>query len=152
MTATPRRKLMALDRVKMNVTLGPFVAHDLAGTASTFLAHGYFNTATALSLSTREVKMSQAGRIVGMILATDADVTAGTLTGRASINGTAVAFNGGAVEMNTTLVQSDSSFVEFESGIPFVAGDTIGMNVNSVSMTPTTLNCVGYLVLALDPV
>ncbi len=151
MTATPNRRLNRLDAVKMNVTLGPFVTNDVAGTASTFLSLAYFNTATALSLSTRETKMAQGGRIVGMMITTDADVTAGTIVGRASINGAAVTFNDSAVTLSTALPQSDTSFVEFEQGVAFKAGDTIGMNVNTTGMTPTTLNLTGWLVLALDP-
>jgi hypothetical protein len=135
---------------KVQLTLGPFYAADVAGTASTFGSLAYFNTATAVSLSTREMIMKAGGRIVGIALIADVDVTAGTLTARASIDGTAVAFQNGAVVLNTTDVKSKAIVVPYPDGLPFNAGQAIGANVVTVGMTPTTINIAMWVIVALD--
>lgn len=151
MTATSRRRLSALEQAKMNVTLGPYFGFDVPASASTFLSHPHFTAATTVALTTREIRLGQPGRIVGIILQTNADVAGGTLQARASINGAAVPFNAGAAELNTANPVSRSSFVEFPQGIPFAANDTLGVNVLSASLSPTTLDVTAYLCVAFDP-
>lgn len=144
-------RLNKLEAAKVQMTLGPYFFADVAGTASQFLLLPYFNTTTAVSLSAREVTMVKAGRIIGMAMVADTDVTAGTIVGRASIAGVATAFAAGICALSTTQPVSCSTFVEYEDGLAFTAGQKIGMNVNTTGMTPTTLNLTAWLTVALDP-
>lgn len=135
----------------MTMTLGPFYVNDLPGTATTQATQGYFNTATALSRNGNDMRMDRAGRVVGLIIVSDAARTAGTATARVRIAGAGTAFNGGAVVLNATTTTSDSSFVAYGSGVAFTAGQTVGADVVTSGWTPITANVNVYVVVMLEP-
>ena len=132
------------------LTIGPFYINDAPGTATTQATLGYFNTATAVSRSGNDVRMERDGRIIGMIMTSDAARTAGTATARVRVNGTGAAFNGGAVALNATDTTSDSRFISYASGVAFAAGDTIGAEVATSGWTPITANFALWLVVMLQ--
>ncbi len=138
-----------INQTLMTVTLGPFKINDMAGTATTDAGLGYFNTATAVSRSTNEIKMQTAGRVVGAIITSDAARTAGTATVAVEVNNGTQAFNSGAVALDATNTTSDSSFVAWGSGVSFNAGDTLGAEVTTSGWTPTTANFSIWLVVML---
>lgn len=138
-----------VNQTAMTVTLGPFYINDMAGTATTDATLGYFNTATAVSGSANEIKMQTAGRVVGVIITSDAARTAGTATVAVEVNNTTQAFNAGAVALDATNTTSDSSFVAWGSGVAFNAGDTLGCEVTTSGWTPTTANFSIWLVVML---
>jgi hypothetical protein len=135
----------------MTVTLGPFFINDLPGTATTQATIGYFNTATAVSRSTNDMKMNRAGRVVGLIVTSDDARTAGTATVRARINGTGTTFNAGAVILNGTNTTSMSSFVSWANGLAFTAGQTVGADVVTSGWTPITADLSVWIVVMFDP-
>jgi hypothetical protein len=139
------------NRSFIQMTLGPFYINDLPGTATTQMTLGYFNTATAVSRAGNDPVMEKAGRIVGLILVSDAARSAGTATGRVRVNGAGAAFNAGAVVLDATLTVSDSSFVAYTSGVSFNAGDRVGIEVTTASWTPTTADLQGFIVVQLAP-
>jgi hypothetical protein len=146
------RALGELDAISgLTLTLGPFFINDMAGTATTQATLGFFNTATAVSRSANSMQMTRAGRIVGLMLLSDAARTAGTATAAVRINGVGTTFNSGAVQLNATDLTSDSSFVAYADGVAFTAGQFIGCQVTSASWTPTTANFVLYMVVTLEP-
>lgn len=131
------------------ITLGPFYINDLPGTATTQATLGYYNTATALSRAGNDIRMDVAGRVVGLIVTSDAARTAGTATARVRIAGAGAAFNGGAVVLDATNTTSDSSFVAWGSGNAFTAGQTVGCDVVTSGFTPTTANLALWVVVML---
>jgi hypothetical protein len=135
----------------MTVTLGPFHINDLPGTATTAATLGYFNTATALSRNANDMRMDRAGRVVGLIMTSDAARTAGTATARVRIAAAGTTFDGGSVQLNATTTTSDSSFVSYGSGVAFTAGQTIGADVVTSGWTPTTANVNVYVVVMFEP-
>jgi len=135
----------------MTVTLGPFHINDLPGTATTAATLGYFNTATALSRNGNDMRMDRAGRVVGLIMNSDAARTAGTATARVRIAGVGTTFNGGAVQLSVAPPQSDSSFVSYTNGVAFAAGDSIGADVVTSGWTPITANVNVYVVVMFEP-
>jgi hypothetical protein len=86
----------------MTVSLGPFYINDLGGTGTTQATLGYFNTATALSRDTNNILISRAGRVVGLIMVSDAARTAGTATARVRIDGVGTTFDSGSVVLTGT--------------------------------------------------
>jgi hypothetical protein len=135
----------------MTVTLGPLHINDLPGTATTQATNGYFNTATALSRNANDMRMSRAGRVVGLIMVSDAARTAGTATARVRVAGAGTTFDGGSVQLNATDTTSDSSFVAYGSGVAFTAGQTIGADVVTSGWTPITANVNVYVVVMFEP-
>ena len=135
----------------MTITLGPFHINGLAGTATTDATLGYFTNTTAVARSGNEVRMDLAGRIVGMIVTSDAARTAGTATVAAEVDSATQAFNGGAVQLNATQTTSDSSFVSFANGVAFTAGQTIGAEVTTSGWTLTTADLSVFIVVMLTP-
>lgn len=131
-------------------TLGPFYINDPATSATTQATLGYFNTATALSRATPDIRMDVAGRVVGLIIVSDVARTAGTATARVRIAGTGTAFNAGAVVLDATNTLSDSSFVSFGNGVAFTAGQTVGADVVTAAFTPITANFSIWLVVMLQ--
>lgn len=138
-----------INQTFMTVNIGPFYINDLPGTATTQATLGYFNTATALSRNGNDVRMSTDGRIVGLIVTSDAARTAGTATVRVRVAGAGTAFNGGAVVLNATTTTSNSSFVAWGSGVAFTAGQTVGVDVVTSGFTPITANLSCWLVVML---
>jgi hypothetical protein len=147
------RRLSDLEATKMSVSIGPLFAAAPAASTNVFLGRPIFTGATAVALTTRETRIDDAGRVVGLWVLSDANITAGTLTARPSIAGVAqvhVPFAG--CVLSTTLPQSASSFVEFADGLPFAAGALLGMNIlTNAGYLPITANITGGLVVAFDP-
>jgi len=135
----------------MTFALGPFFVNDVPGTATTQATIGYFNTATALSRNGNDIKMTRAGRVVGLIITSDAARTAGTATARVRIAGAGTAFDGGSVVLDATNTTSDSSFVAYGSGVAFTAGQTVGADVVTSGWTPITANVCLHVVVMLEP-
>jgi hypothetical protein len=135
----------------MTVSLGPFYINDLGGTGTTQATLGYFNTATALSRDTNNILISRAGRVVGLIMVSDAARTAGTATARVRIDGVGTTFDSGSVVLNGTETTSDSTFVAYGGGVAFTAGQTIGADVVTSGWTPTTANLQLYVIVMLEP-
>jgi hypothetical protein len=131
------------------VTLGPWHINDLPATATTVAGVGYYNTSSAVSLVNTDLRMDLAGRVVGVIIASDDARTAGTATARVRVNGASTAFNAGAVALDGTNTLTDSAFVAWGSGVAFAAGDTLGVAVQTSSWAPTTANVAVWLVVAL---
>ena len=134
----------------LTFTIGPFFINDMAGTATTQATLAYFNTATALSRNGNGVYMGRSGRIVGLVITSDAARTAGTATARVRINGTGAAFNGGNVVLDATNTTSNSRFVPWGSGNAFSLGDNIGAEVTTSGWTPITANFALWLVVMLQ--
>jgi hypothetical protein len=130
-------------------TAGPFYINDVQGTATEQATFAYFNTATALSRSSNYLKMSKAGAVVGAMIDADDARTAGTATVQVRINGAGMAFDGGSCVLDGTNTTSASSFVNFASGVPFAAGDTIGCELVTSGWTPTSADVVIWLVVQL---
>jgi hypothetical protein len=135
----------------MTVTLGPFHINDLPGTATTQATLGYFNTATALSRNGNDMRISLAGRVVGLIINSDAARTAGTATARVRVAGVGTTFDGGNAVLNAIRTQTNSSFVSFGNGVAFAANDLIGADVVTSGWTPTTADVNVYVVVMLTP-
>jgi hypothetical protein len=138
-------------RHRYTFTLGPFFINDLPGTATTQMALGVFNTATAVAQTTNEPRMRANGRVVGLVIVSDAARLTGTATARVRLAGSGTTFNGGAVVLDGTFTTSNSSLVAHTSGGSFGNGDTIGMDIVTSSWTPTTANLTGWLIVSLDP-
>ena len=138
---------------RIQVTLGPFYLNDVPAGATTQMNFGVFNTATALSQTGNEPIMRFAGEVVGIVLVSDANCTAGTATAQVRIGGVATAFNGGSVVIDTTSLVRDADFVAVGSGVAFTAANRIGLAVTtSGAWAPTTANFVGWMVAELDPI
>jgi hypothetical protein len=135
----------------MTVTLGPYHINDLPGTTTTQATLGYFNTATALSRNGNDMRMDRAGRVVGLIMTSDAARTAGTATAAVRIAGAGSTFDGGSVQLNGTTTTSDSSFVAYGSGVAFTAGQAVGAQVTTSGWTPITANVNIYVVVMFEP-
>lgn len=148
LTATQARTLMDLG---LTVTLGPYYINDLPATATTTATSGFFNTGTAVSRSGRPLHMPRAGRVVGMMMQTDAPRTAGTATARVRITGAGTDFDSGSVQLNATNTVSISSFVSYANGVAFTAGDNVACEVVSSGWAPTTSNVNLYVIVMLEP-
>lgn len=139
------------DRLVYHFALGPFVLNDVPGTATTDMAFGYFNTATAVSQATIRQHINRAGYVVGAMITSDTDRTAGSATVKVNVSTTSTAYNAGAVVLDASHVRSHSDFAIPSSGIAISAGDTIGMQVATSGWTPTTANFVGWLLIQIGP-
>lgn len=129
----------------IDLMVGPFYANDLAATTDVQANFGFFNTATAVSRANNGQRMTRAGKIVGVMVTTDAARTAGTLTARPRINGTGN--SGITAVVDGTNTTSNSTFSQ--SGVSFSANDVLTMSMVTSSWGPTTANAVGWLVVRL---
>jgi hypothetical protein len=140
------------NRTIIQMTLGPFHINDLPGTATTQATILYFTAATAVAKAGNDFVMDRAGRIIGVLITSDAARTAGTATVRVRVNGSGAAFNAGACALTAAPnTVSDSSFVSFANGVAFAAADRIGMEVTTAGWTPTTADIQTLMVVQLDP-
>lgn len=135
----------------MTVTLGPFFINDMGGTTTTQATLGYFDSATTVARAVNDVRMDRAGRVVGLMMTSDATRTAGTATAAVRIAGAGTTFGGGAVQLNGTTTTSDSSFVSYANGVAFTAGQTVGAQVTTSGWTPTTADLSLWVVVMLEP-
>jgi hypothetical protein len=142
--------VVAVGDLHPTVTLGPFYISDLAGTATEQATLGFFNTATALSRGTNDIKLNATARVVGLYLVSDAARTAGTATARVRIAGTGTTFSGGSVQLNGTDTTSDSDFVLHTSGLAVSVGQTVGCDVVTSGWTPTTADVACWVVVSYD--
>lgn len=151
-TAAGAYEWVAVSAFTPLAAVGPFFANDLAGTATTVLALGYYNTATALSMGTTDVRMGRAGTVIGLLITSDGARLTGSATGRIRINGTGTTFDSGTVAMEgASTATSDSRFVDIPSGLAFAGGDTLGVDIVTSGWTPTTANVSAWLYAAIDP-
>ncbi len=139
------------DRMVYNFVLGPFYINDLPGTATTQATLGYFNTATAVSRATNDIKMARSGYIVGAFMTSDAARTAGTATLRVRISGADTAFDAGGCVLDATNTTSHSDIVASTLGVSFSSGQTIGVNVTTSGWTPTTADLSVWLLVQINP-
>jgi hypothetical protein len=139
------------NRSHYTFTLGPYFINDLPGTATTQMTLGVFDTATTVARTTNDPRMRQAGRVVGLVILSDAARLTGDATARVRITGSGTTFNSGAVALDGTNTITDSAFVAHTSGVAFVSGNALGMDIVTSSWTPTTANLTGWLVVSLDP-
>lgn len=139
------------DRMVYTLTLGPFYINDLPGTATTQATLGYFNTATAVSQATNDIKMARSGNIVGAFVVSDAARTAGTATVRVRISGADTAFDAGSCALDASNTTSDSTIVASDLGVSFLSGQTVGVNVTTSGWTPITADLSVWLIIQISP-
>lgn len=144
------RSLAYADEAYIDATFGPFFINDLPGTATTDAQVSFFNTGTAVSLSSRPPRMPRAGRVIAIYMISDDNRTAGTATAQVSLNGAGTAFNGGAVQLNGTDVNRDSGIVAYSSGVAFTAGQDVGLQVVTSGWTPTTANVTLWMTVRFE--
>ncbi len=141
-------RIAEVDNRGIDFTFGPFFVNDVPANLSTPAGLPYFNTATALSQDTTGIRIWRAGRVVGIVISSDADVTAGTAVARIRITGTT--FSALTATLSTTNPRSNSAF-SVSSGSTFTTGSYIGANVvTSSDFAPITMNAQIYLILRLD--
>ena len=139
-----------VDAMHVNFTLGPFyLANPTTSGADQVMGIGIPTAAATWGQSTNHPKMSRSGRVIGMILNSNAARTGGTLTGRVYVAGAGAAFSSGACVLDATNTTSDSEFVGYVNGVAFSAGQTLGMSVTGASWTPTTVDITGWLIVQL---
>lgn len=148
LTATQARTIMDLG---LTITLGPYYINDLPATNTTTATSGFFNTATAVSRSGRPFYMPRAGRVVGLLIQSDAARTAGTAIARVRITGVGTVFNSDSVVLDATNTATNSGFVSYADGVPFSAGDNVSCEVVSSSWAPTSANINLYVIVTLEP-
>jgi hypothetical protein len=141
----------SLAYVDESATLGPFFINDLPGTATTEALIQFFNTGTAVNLVSGGVRMPRVGRVVAIYMVSDANRTAGTATARVVINGAGTAFDGGSVVLDGTNVNRDSGVVAYSSGVSFVAGNDVALEVVTSGWTPTTANITLWMTVRFEP-
>jgi hypothetical protein len=125
--------------------LGPWHAEDVPGTATTEMVFDFVpSTGAAGPANRNDFTMPADGAVLGAFLMVDNPRTAGTATLRLRVNTVDTAFLTGAVVLDGTNTTRDSAFDE--TGVSFVAGDEIGLNLTSSSWTPTTANAIAWLV------
>jgi hypothetical protein len=130
---------------------GPFYINDLPASATTAASQGVFNTATAVSQTTRDPRMKTAGRVIGAWITSDDNRVTGTATVRVRVNGTGTDFASGAVQLNATDVNRSSAIVAYASGVAFAANTDVGLEVVSSSWSPTTANIVAFMMVQFEP-
>jgi hypothetical protein len=134
----------------ITATFGPFFIADLPGTATTQAQSVFYNTSSASNIGNRDIRMPRAGRIVGLVVTSDDDRTAGTATVRARVDGVGAAFDGGSVVLNATDVARSSGLVAYASGVAFTAGQLIGCEVVTSGWTPTTANLSLFVIVQFE--
>lgn len=127
-----------------------FFAPALPANATTQARVMVFSGATAIKLTTNDPKLQAAGRVVGIVLVSDAARTTGTATARVRIGGVGNAFNGGSVALDAVNTTSDSDAILPASGLVIASGQTIGCEVVTVGWAPTTANVQCALTVAYD--
>ena len=127
-------------------TVGPFYRNDLAATADEIAGLAFFNTDTALSRSNNHVDIPRAGKIVAVIVVSDAARSAGTLTARPRING----FGNSGITAVLDGTNTTSKSTLDQTGVSVNAGDDLTCSVVTSSWGPTTANVSVWLVLRLD--
>ena len=141
-------RIAEVDNRGIDVTLGPFFINDIPANVSTPASLAYFNTATALSQDSTGIRIWRAGRLVGIVISTDADITAGTAVARIRISGTT--YSAMSSTLSTSNPRSNSTF-SVSAGTSFTTGSSLGANiVTSADFAPITANAQIYLILRLD--
>lgn len=129
------------------LTIGPFFARDLAGTASTTAQLGFFTGAGTVAQNANKPTMPAAGEVIGALIVANDTRTAGTATVSVSVSGTTLTFAAGAVAIDATNTTADSGLVSVGAGVPFVAGDTLAPVVVTSGWTPTTADVSVWLIV-----
>jgi len=98
-----------------------------------------------------EFTAPRAGYLVGASIRMKNARTAGSITVKPTVNGTALTQTGLNLVIDGTDTQKDSATVAYglHSNYAVAAGDVIGMQVTTSSFAP--LDTVGYLMLQLEP-
>jgi hypothetical protein len=133
----------------IDVTLGPFYINDIPANASTAASFGYFDTATTMSQNNTGIKIKRGGRLIGIMIIADTDITAGTATARIRISGTT--WSNLTSALDTFANPRSNSVFDSVAGSTFLFGQFIGANiVTSADFAPTTMNAQVSLILRLD--
>lgn len=124
--------------------MGVFYWPDTMRFVQTNLADANGDMETIEPSNTQDAPALFPGFVVGISIATNADLTGGTITFAPSVNGSA--------DTDLTCVLDDThqeAYTMIPPGaVPFVAGDNIGINyTKSGTVAPTTTDVVGKLLV-----
>lgn len=137
----------------INHMLGPFFAFNTAISTTVQMSIQEPTASGTMVHTIGDFYMAKAGRVVGMFLNSNANRTAGTVTGTVYLNGASTTFNSGGCVLDATNVRRHSSFVAVPgAGVAFSAGDRVGMGiVTSGAWAPTTADFSGRIVVQYTP-
>lgn len=135
---------------RVQVTLGPYQINDLAASATTTMQLGFYNTSTAVSLASKELRMALGGRVIGMMLVSDALRTSGSAIGQVRIGGTPTTFAADTCVLDGTNTDRVSAFVSWGNGVAFGSNTSVGIALLTSGWGPTTANINGWLVVEME--
>lgn len=131
------------------VTYGPYFLNDVPGTATTQADLMMFNTTTAVSLTTNEIRAGRVCTVVGMAMVADAARATGSAKARLRLSGVDTAFNSDACLLDATLTTQVTSIVtDPASGVAIASGGTrLGVNIVTSGWTPITANVAVWIIV-----
>lgn len=132
----------------VEMTLGPYHINDLPASATTLGKVLHFNTATAVSQGGNDLRVGLAGEVVGMLIAPDANRTAGSAVVSIRKSGVDTAFAGGACKIDASYPAGRAAFAA--PGVAFSASDTIGVFVTTSGWAPTTANVAVWVTIRVQ--
>ncbi len=136
--------------IDLTFTLGPFIAINLPGSATTQAQAIGPTAAGTFALTTNDQRGPVAAHVVGLFITSNAARTAGTATARVRIAGSGAAFNAGSVALDATNTTSDADLVAPASGLAVTAGQTVGCEIVTSSWAPTTADVTCSVVMHAD--
>lgn len=136
--------------VRQSTVIGPFYVNDLQATASPQMNLGFFNSATAMSQAAVDPEVDRSGRVIGLTIVSDDARTSGTCNAYVRIDGVGSVFAANAVVLNGTHTTDSMKNVNYDSGLPFTAGQRLGIDLDTSGWGPTTANIIGWLTIAFD--
>jgi len=139
-------------KAPLSMTIGPLYVNDIPATATSPMVPGYFDGAATVVLGgSAEFKAPADGWITGMILNARNSRTAGTATAAARIGGVTTTFASGACQLNGTDLLRASAVTTIADGVPFVAGDRIGIDLVTSGWAPTTTDAMAWFTIQMKP-
>lgn len=141
--------LSLTDPYAYTVTLGPWYAFNVAGTATTTMLLKYLSGSTTVSSTATTIRAGRVGEIVGMFLVANDARTAGTAILKPTIGGSPSSFASDAVVLDGSTATQMTQFVAPGGGVAIASGgNQLGCQIVTSGFTPAaSVEMIAWMVV-----
>jgi hypothetical protein len=131
------------------VTLGPWYAFDVAGSATTTMVLKYLASSTTVSSTASTIRAGKVGEIVGMILVANAARSGGTAILKPTIGGSPSSFASDAVVLDGSTTTQMTQYVAPGGGVAIPSGgNQLGCQIVTSGYTPAgSVEMIAWMVV-----
>jgi hypothetical protein len=137
------------DPYAYTVTLGPWYAFNVAGTATTTMLLKYLSGSTTVSSTATTIRAGRVGEIVGMILVANDARVSGTAILKPTIGGSPSSFASDSVVLDGSTTTQMTQFVTPGGGVAIASGgNQLGCQIVTSGFTPAaSVEMIAWMVV-----